>query len=149
VGEDSLLSKAIATLGRKERTIAEMAAWLDTRGAPADEVEATLTDLIEAGVLDDERYACRYAEDKRELAGWGDDRIASVLRDRGVGGDLIDAALAADDGGELARAVAWLERQGEAPADDEGRGRCFASLARRGYSAELAYEAVRRFERGE
>ena len=40
--------------------------------------------LLEAGALDDERFARRFAEDKRELRGWGPDRIAEALRARGV-----------------------------------------------------------------
>ena len=42
------------------------------------------TRLIEAGALDDERFARRYAEDKRELRGWGPERIREALAARGV-----------------------------------------------------------------
>lgn len=142
-----LAAQALAALSRKERTVAEIAAWLRERGAPEDELAAAIDQLIEAGALDDERFARRYAEDKRELAGWGDERIAGVLAERGVAGELVDAALAADEDGELERAVGVLARRGQAPADDAARGRCFSALARRGYPAELAYEAIRRYER--
>jgi regulatory protein len=35
----------------------------------------------------------------------------------------------------------------EPPSDDAGRARALALLARKGYELELAYDAVRRFER--
>lgn len=142
-----LAAKALGSLSHKERTVAEMLAWLAGKGASGEESEATVAELIDAGALDDERFALRYAEDKRELAGWGDERITTALTERGVPGELIDAAIAAGDQSELERAVGVLEARGEAPDDDAARNRCFAALARRGYSAELAYEAVRRYGR--
>ena len=67
----------------------------------------------------------------------------------GVDRDLVEAALAArgaDD--ELAAAVEVLRQKlRAAPDDDRGRERALGLLARRGYSLELAYDAVRAFER--
>ncbi|MDX6632561.1 MAG: regulatory protein [Solirubrobacterales bacterium] len=142
-----LTGKALAALTRKELTVAEMAAWLESRGATEDDVTEVLAELSAAGALDDERFARGYAEDKRELAGWGDERIRAALGQRGVSAELIESALAGDDEGELERAVAVLRRRGEAADDDAARGRCFAALARRGYDAELAYAAVAAYER--
>src|ERR671930_201335 len=87
---------AIGALGRKERTRAELAGWLAARDVPADEVEATIERLTEAGELDDERFARRYAEDKRELRGWGPERIREALRSRGIAAAAVEAALEAD-----------------------------------------------------
>ena len=58
------------------------------RGGAAD----VLARLAEAGEIDDERFAVRFAEDKRELRRWGPDRIAEALRARGWRSALIDAA---------------------------------------------------------
>lgn len=104
--------------------------------------------LIEAGALDDERFACRFAEDKRELRGWGPDRIAEALRARGVGESLIEAAVAAEDGEQVAsRALAVLERSGAEVGNEPARARALSLLARRGYPLEVAYDAVRALER--
>lgn len=142
-----LATQALGALSRKERTVAEMVAWLRDRGSSENEVEAAVSELVDTGALDDERFARRYAEDKRELSGWGEERIAASLTERGVAEDLVEAALEADRDGELERAVAVLEERGRPAADDASRSRCFSALARRGYSAELAYEAIRRYER--
>ena len=100
-----------------------------------------------AGGLDDERYARLYAEDKRALEGWGEERIRAALVARGVTASLIDRALTGTTHhGEIQRALAQLEARGEAVADEASRGRAYGYLVRRGYPSEVAYDAVRRAE---
>src|SRR5262249_58871132 len=92
--------------------------------------------------------ARRYAEDKRQLAGWGPDRIATALESRGVSREQIDAALAPDDDrAQLGRAIALLDDRGLRCASEAERERALGLLVRRGYPLELAYEAVRASER--
>lgn len=139
---------ALRALSRKERTEAELAGWLRERGVDEAELADVIVRLSEAGALDDAEFARRYAADKRELRGWGPDRIAEALRARGVGEEEVSAALGGeDDEAVIGRALALLEGDGADVADDRGRGRALALLARRGYPLETAYEAVRRHER--
>lgn len=104
--------------------------------------------LLEAGAVDDERFARRFAEDKRELRGWGPDRITEALRARGVDETLIEGAVAAE-GAEalLGRAIDLLELGGIVPCDEPSRARALSLLARRGFPLEVAYDAVRALER--
>ncbi len=146
-GPEEAFARGVEALAHRERTTAELTGWLAERGFDPAAVEAAITHLAEIGELDDERFARRYAEDKRELRGWGPERIREALAARGLGGGLIERALAEDGGDDLGRAVALLERRGEALEDERSRGRALAFLARRGYDSELAYEAVRGFER--
>ena len=140
--------RAVEALSHKERTAAELGAWLARRGFGPAEIEAAIGRLVEAGGLDDEQFARRFADDKRELRGWGPERIREALAGRGVDRDLIEAALAGDGRrSQLERAIDLLERRGEAPVDEAARARALAFLARRGYDSELAYDAVRGFER--
>jgi len=139
--------RALGALAHRERTTAELAAWLRQRGFATGAVEAALTRLIEIGELDDERFARRYAEDKRELRGWGAERIREALLSKGLERSLIDAALADGIEQELERAVELLERREASLDDDAQRGRALAYLARRGYDSATAYEAIRRSER--
>jgi regulatory protein len=142
------LELALAALARKERTVAELGAWLDARGCDPEATEATLSHLIEIGQLDDAAFARRFAEDKRELRGWGPDRIAEALEARDVGADEIAAALAVDPAeDQIERAVKLLADRDASVGDEAGRGRALALLVRRGYDSEVAYEAVRRAER--
>ena len=107
-------------------------------------IDAVIADLCESGVLDDARYAERFAEDRRELSGWGPERIGLDLGRRGVPAELVESALAArsrDD--ELAAACDVLSQRFDALADDRTRNRAWQLLVRRGFDAELAYDAVR------
>ena len=65
----------------------------------SEEIEAAVARLTEIGELDDERFARRYAEDKRELRGWGAERIREALASRGVA----PRARRGGAGGRLAR----------------------------------------------
>jgi regulatory protein len=148
VSRDEAFERALEALGRKERTEAELAAWLEARDFDADEVESVIGRLISLGALDDARFARRYAEDKRELRGWGPERIRGTLEARGVGAAEIDAALAVDDHSQqVERAVELLRRRSDSLDQEAGRARALAFLTRRGYDYELAYDAVRRCER--
>jgi regulatory protein len=140
--------RAREALSHRERTTGELTEWLEARGYSRAEVESALTRLIETGAVDDERFAQRFAEDKRELSGWGPDRIREALAQRGLDRELVEAAVAGDGTAtQLERAIELLERRGDPPVDDRSRARALAFLARRGYDVDLAYEAVRGVER--
>lgn len=86
-----------------------------------------------------------FAADKRDLSGWGRERIEANLRERGLPEAAIEAATAVDDhDAQLERALGLLQRRGPAPTDDRERASALGYLTRRGYGYELAYEAVRR-----
>ncbi len=109
-------------------------------------IDQVVAELVDLGHLDDGRYAQRFAEDRRRLDAWGNERIARRLRMLGVGTEDIERALAEPgDEDEMQRAVALLRRRfPEPPCDDQGRSRALGLLVRRGYESEAAYEAIRR-----
>ena len=90
------LSLALRALDRKERTVAEMGSWLRARGVGSEQVVAVVDRLVATGVLDDARYARRYAEDKRQLKRWGSERIRTALLERGVPAEDVEEALRAE-----------------------------------------------------
>jgi regulatory protein len=145
---DEAFERALEALSRKERTVGEMVAWLVERDFQPSQVAGVIERLIDAGALDDERFARRFAEDKRELRGWGPERIAEALAARGIDRAQIDAALAVDDrSAQLERAIDLLRGRGGDVRDELGRARALGYLARRGYDTEIAYDAVRGYER--
>jgi regulatory protein len=149
LGSDDAYELALKALSYKERTESELRAWLAEREVAEAEVEEVIALLAEAGAIDDASFARRYAEDKRELAGWGPDRIRTALQGRGVAAAHIDAALAGEDQGrQRERAVALLSDRGMSCSSERERERALGLLVRRGYALELAYEAVRAAERG-
>ena len=151
--EDALqraLDAAYRYLNRRDRTEAEVRQRLEQasiESATADEAIAILT---EQNVLDDERYARLFVQDKRALEQWGGDRIRRALRTRGVARDVIEAALTEDESSadELTRAVELLRTRFPSPPQDRReRDRALGVMLRKGYDAELAIDALAAYAR--
>jgi regulatory protein len=138
---------AMSALGRREYSRAELVALLGKRGVEEAAIEGVVAELEGMGELDDARFARRYAEDKRDIKGWGADRIRDALRARGVEEADIETAVEVDHESEVDRAVSLIARSGNPVDTDAGRSRALAYLTRRGYPYELAYDAVRACER--
>jgi regulatory protein len=136
-------------LGHRDRTVNEVRRHLDGRGVEDAAIEAAVAELERQGYLDDARYAERFVEDRRTVDAWGVERIERRLLALGIEPSLIAAALGERGGGqELEAAVAVLRRRmPRAPGDDRERDRALGMLVRKGYELELAYDAVRAFER--
>lgn len=145
-GLQEALGRALGALRRRERSSAELHRWLRERGCGEELAEEVIAELIELGELDDERFAHAYAADKRELSGWGAQRIEAALVERGIGAALAERAAAEPRAAELERAVRLVAARDEDLDDDRARARALSRLTRRGYGYELAYEAVRRAE---
>lgn len=147
-GDAAELHDAIATayryLNRRERTQAEMRAHLERAGIDAGCVEQSIEALVDDGQLDDRRFARLFIQDKRELEGWGSDRIRQVLLARGIESDLIEAALTEAGGeDEIERALDLLRRRFPLPPRDRReRDRALGMLLRKGYDPDLALEAL-------
>jgi regulatory protein len=143
------LDLAHRAVARRDRTISELRTVLERKRVGPGAIDAVVAELCAEGLLDDARFARRFAEDKRELERWGSERIARDLHRRGIPPDLIEAAVA-DRGHEAELETALLlleERFPTPPGDDRERDRAWALLVRRGYTPEIAYDAVRSYER--
>lgn len=150
VGDQCERAFALAhrALASRERTVAELRGILERKRVAVHAIESALAELCEVGLLDDERYARSFADDKRRLECWGSDRIVRDLARRGVAPEVIAAAVddrAGED--ELAAAVSLLVDRFGALDGDRERTRAWGLLVRRGYGSDLAYEAVRTHER--
>ena len=146
---DRAMRLAYRAVGQRERTVAELRTYLERKRVEPDAIDNAVAELSQAGLLDDARYAQRFAEDKRELDRWGSERIARELHRRGVTDDLIDAAVSERSReAELRTALLLLEQRAPTVSDDRDRDRAWRLLVRRGYEIELAYEAVRRHGNG-
>ena len=143
------LDLSFTFLGHRDRTVAEIRRHLERKRVEPAGIDGALTELERQGYLDDTRFARRFAEDRRRLDGWGADRIERRLLALGVEPAVVSEALGdAEDHDELGAALALLRRRlRDAPRTDRERDRALGLLARRGYDLELAYDAVRAFER--
>jgi regulatory protein len=138
------LGLAYSYLGRRERTEREVRGYLENKDITAAIADEAVAELLQLGYIDDARYARLFAQDKRALDGWGRERIARALRERGLARELIEAALEGhgrED--EVAQAVALLQRRfPKAPVERRERDRALGILLRKGYESELALEAL-------
>jgi regulatory protein len=143
------LDLAYRYLGHRDRTVAEVRERLSAERVEPDVVEEAVEELRHLGYLDDARYAQRFVEDRRSIDAWGAARIERRLLAVGVDAALVAAALGEHGAGEeLEAALAVLRRRfAQPPAHDRERDRALGLLVRKGYELELAYDAVRAFER--
>ena len=145
------LDLSFSYLGHRDRTVAEVRRHLERKRVEPAAIDGALAELGRLGYLDDSRYAQRFAEDRRRLDAWGAERIERRLVALGVPPEIAAAAVGSGGGehDELSAAVELLRRRiGRPPETDRDRERALGLLARRGYELELAYDAVRAFERG-
>ena len=135
------LDLAYRFLGHRDRTVAEVRERLTAERIEPAVVEEAVEELRHLGYLDDARYAT--------IDAWGAERIERRLLAVGVDPELIAAALGDQGAGEeLEAALAVLRRRfAQPPAHDRDRDRALGLLVRKGYELELAYDAVRAFER--
>jgi regulatory protein len=132
-------------LADRDRTEAQLQqAFLKARVEPGLAGEV-LDELRAGGYVDDASFARRFAEDRRNLDGWGSERIARRLSALGVDREHVAAALAQGDHDDLEAAVALLARRFPVPpATPRERDRALGHLVRKGYELELAHDALRR-----
>jgi len=125
--------------------VVELRTYLEGKRVEPEAIDHAVAELTDAGFLNDARFAERFAEDKRTLERWGSERIEMDLRRRGVPDDIVEGALGAQErSSELEAALSLLaERVPELPPDDRARDRAWRMLVRKGYTPELAYDAVR------
>lgn len=139
------LDLAYCYLGRRDRTVREVRQHLELKRIEPATIDEVVTELARAGYLDDARYAARFAEDRRSLDAWGRERIERRLQAVGVADEHVRAALELQDATDEREAAvdALRRRYPTPPASPQERERALGFLVRKGYTMELAYEAIR------
>jgi regulatory protein len=155
--EQERLERALALayryLNQRERTAAEVNRHLERKGVDAVSRGEALERLVEAGYVDDARFARLFVQDKRELEEWGSERIRHGLLARGIDRTLVEETLAnrgtVDEPTELERALALLSRRFPSrPFERRERDRALGLLIRKGYEADMALDALAAYARG-
>jgi SOS response regulatory protein OraA/RecX len=127
------LEVAAKALAHRDRSAANLTAYLERHGAAPDEASRAVTRLQKAGYVDDGRYASSRAE-ALARRGYGDEGVRFELERDGVAADDIDAALASLPP-ERARALGLLSA---AKAPTAGARR----LAAKGFSHDSIEAAL-------
>ena len=140
-------TRALAMLTGRDYASAELYQKLCTRFTP-EAAAAAVAGLVEAGLLNDERYA-RYKAGSLQRARKSRLAAAMALRNKGLADSQIDAALdaayAPDEEGtdpELEAARALVEGQYRAKLAAGRRDLVAAALARRGFPHRVIRQAL-------
>lgn len=133
-------------LAVRPRTRVELAEAL-RRGGIDDQVAADVLDRYdEVGMIDDAAFARAWVTSRHHSRGLARRALGQELRRRGVAAETVDEALAElDPDTEAETARALVERKLRTASGDPARvaRRLVGMLARRGYSAGLAYRVVK------
>jgi regulatory protein len=136
---------ALRLLTRRDYTAKELRTKLLERDVPETEVTSVLTDLAEAGVVNDRRVAESFVRVASTLKGRGRLRISRELEQRGIDRGIIRDALAALPADEETAAIRRFLDRKHLPArlSPAEHRRVFGQLVRRGFSADLIAKALR------
>lgn len=142
--------RALNMLAMRGRAAAELRRALVRKGEPADQVDAAIQRLRDAGFLDDAAFARQFTRGKALGTGMSRRRLRQELGRRGVAGELSDEAIDEVFEEEQIDEAAAIERLARKklrtlvkldPATQ--RRRLYAFLARRGYDADDIARVVR------
>lgn len=138
---------SVELLAKREHSAQELVYKLLKRGFSEEVVESVLARLGNENLQSDVRYTEVYIH-QRSQKGYGPQRIAAELRERGIDDALIGTAMRqAEEEGEVdwfALAVAAYRKKfgGDGPADIRERARRQRFMLYRGFSHEQIAEAM-------
>ena len=135
--------KALYLLEHRDHSKKELADKIARTAASREAAEAAADRMEELGLLNDEEYARRYAQELFTRKRYGAMRVKQELRQKGIDPELIGELLAeyADEDAALENMQALLFKKYPGWQEDEKvRRRAFAALQRLGY----AYTDIRR-----
>lgn len=136
-------ARALDLLAARAYTVRGLRRKLVQKEVPPDEADAVIARLVEAGLLDDAKYAAAYARTKLVGSGSSARRIRGELARKGVAGEIAAEAIEsviADEEIDTRATVLRVARKKLASMGDLEplvlRRRLFAFLARRGYDLD-------------
>jgi regulatory protein len=150
---EGLMNYAARALSARAYTVSELKTRLKKRAARAEDVDAVLARLKEAGVVNDRRFAGSFAEWRRESQGLGKTRVLRDLMARrvapAVAKEAVDTAFEGVD--EIAMIQAFLERKyrgkdlGALLQDRKHLASAFRKLRGAGFSAGNSIRVLKRY----
>lgn len=136
---------AVKLLGPRDHSIFELTRKLQKREHAPEAIQSAIQELEQLNYVNDARYAELYTE-QRLSRGFGPLSVRAKLRERGVAGYLVDAALSAQSVSWAELAQAALERRFDASIiisrDRHDEARISRFLASRGFSASDSLRAL-------
>jgi regulatory protein len=154
MSEASLYEYALAALGRRMRSVAEMQRLLRNRVEMDTELGPALVDLVvirlkDAGYLNDAKYAAAFSSYRRDNEKFGRRRVETDLKIRGVHGDVITKTVGEvfEEVSEEGQAREYLRRKRwTKPEDQKQAARIFRGLMRAGFGAKTIFGILKKWD---
>lgn len=145
--EEKARQLCLRLLTGRPRTRAQLAEAMQRHGVPEDVAGVVLARFAEVGLIDDAAFARAWVESRHHSRGLARRALSAELKQRGVDGPDISAAVSAlDPADEMATARRLVDKGLAAsrgkPLPTRIR-RLVGLLARKGYPAPIAYRVVR------
>ena len=143
---ESFYNQALNFLSYRPRSQAEVMTYLLRRGATESQAEAIVNRLLRAGLLDDEAFAQFWIENREQFRPRSPRALRYELRNKGLGNETIERALASVDVWASAYRAA-SKKAGQLQHLDHStfQRKLVDYLARRGFDYEAARETARRY----
>lgn len=136
------MERALRSLSMRPQSEGELVEKLQKAGYDERAIAAAMAQLAKAGLVDDKAFAAQWTQ-YRAGKGLGSFRIAQELRHKGVQEAIIQDVLAdMDEDDTLEMATALAERFLARGNPDTANRRAYAALLRRGYSYDVARQAL-------
>ena len=151
--ERSLYEYAIGALGRRMRTVAELKRLMRPKVEDSEYgkvlVETVIARLKEEKYLNDSQYASYYSNLRKTNERFGQRRVVSELKQRGVHEDVIEKAVAAtyEDTNEETLARAFLSRKRlKKPTNEKETARVFRAMIRAGFGSKTIFTILKKWD---
>ena len=145
------MNRAAALCSRSEQAPADIRDKLLQWGLSADEAGQVLDQLTSQSLIDEQRYARAFVNDRFAFNGWGRVKIAHQLRLKGISSELINEAMnLIDEEKYRQRLIELLRVKWRSVSDREPRAAWAAMMrfaASRGFEAGIAGECVKQVTR--
>jgi regulatory protein len=130
--------RALKYIGYRERTEHELRTYLEKLELPEQEVEAVMVRLIQADLVNDQRFARMWVENRNEFRPRSQRALTVELRQHGISNATIQAALNETNEEQNAYRVAKKQSQKYSGLEwNEFRNKIYTYLARNGFNYDI------------
>lgn len=144
----SVRGAALALLGRRDYTAAELRKRLIDKGHDLGEIDEQIESLTADGSINDQRVAASHIRVASQVKGRGRMRIRQELMARGIGKPVIEGLLAGMPPEDEDAAIQKFLSRKRVPErlDTAARNKVFQQLMRKGFTADAISKALRHRE---
>jgi regulatory protein len=148
---NQVLQKLRHFCGYQERSRHDALQKLRKLGVSKSRHEEILLFLIEAGYLNEERFALLYAGGKFRINEWGKKKISNALKEKQVSSDIIDKALNTIDDNDYQEKLGELtQKKFESLKGEQNMTRkkkTMEYMLQKGYESQLIMQALAEIEK--